>query len=183
MLKNHPCLHFIKTGLQSSQRGHKKRSSFIFLWLCIRSPQNNEEEDSNCWNAKSEDLELEIAFIVSSHLWFFCFKIVIFWEFMCQLVMNNSGHTKTENKRKFPFPACWKIFSFIREHLSIFCFPLLYFLTFPTQTQIIRQTRKPQTLPLSFISICITGLKFRLHTFFSTILCCVLHFLQDSRTG
>lgn len=156
--------HFIETDLQNRQRGHK-RTSFIFLWLYVTSPQCNEGEDPSFWNAKSEDLELEIAFIMYSHLLFCCFKIVVLWEFVSKLAINNSGHTKTENKRKVPFPGSWKIFSFNQEHLSTFCFHWLYFLTFPAQNQIIRQTRKSQTLPLSFISICVIGLECRLHCF------------------
>lgn len=116
-------VHFIEIDLHSLQRGHKKWTSLIFLY--VSSPQYTEGEDPDCWNAKSEDLELEIAFIMSYHLWFCCMRTVVFWGFVSELVINNSGHTKTENKRKFPFFGSWKIFpsfkSIFLPFILIFC--------------------------------------------------------------
>lgn len=63
---------------------------------------------------------------------------------VCVQVSYKQLRPKTENKRKFPFPDSWKIFSFIQEHLSTFYFHFLYFLTFPAPNQIIRQARNPK---------------------------------------
>lgn len=112
----------------SSQLSQRSQEVDIFDFpVYVRSPQYNEGENPNCGNAKSEDLELEIAFIMSSHLWFFCFKIVVFWGFVSKLVTNNSGHTKTENKRQFPFLGVAKYFPSFKSIFLPFIFTYCIF--------------------------------------------------------
>lgn len=89
-------VHFMEINLHSLQRGHMKQTSLFFLYFS--SLHYNEGVDLNCRNTKSEDIELEIALIRFSHLWFCHFGISVFQRLLSELRISNTDHTKTENK-------------------------------------------------------------------------------------
>lgn len=98
---------------------------------------------------------------MSSHLWFCCFQNCCLLSVHVQVSYKQLRPYKDREQKEASIP--WQLENiFLHSRASFYLlFSLTYFLTFPAQNQIIRQTRQP----LSFISVCITSLEFRLHCF------------------